>query len=78
MSGYGVSILALAIAFASMRGSLGLPSAVVAFSCAMERHGIIVVSASVLARAGHQDSGKSTGGVGGGRRSPRSASAGIV
>jgi hypothetical protein len=53
---YGVFILASpsTIAFASVWGSLGLQSAVVAFGRAMERHGIIV--------AGHRDGRESTRG----------------
>ena len=64
VSEYGIFILAspLTIAFASMWGSLGSQSAVAAFGCAMERHGIIVVAASALATAGHQDGGESTRG----------------
>ncbi len=44
MSDYGVSVSASpsAIAFASVRGSLGSPSAVAAFGHAMARHGIVV------------------------------------
>jgi hypothetical protein len=64
VSEYGIFILAspLTIAFASMWGSLGSQSAVAAFGRAMERHGIIVVAASALATAGHQDGGESTRG----------------
>ncbi len=63
---YGVSISTspLTIAFASVRGSLGLPSAVTSFGRTMERHGIISIAAlvSASATAGHQDGGKSTWG----------------
>jgi len=55
------------IAFPSMWwGSLGSPSAVAAFGRVMERHGIIVVAASALATAGHQDGSELTWGFGGG------------
>jgi hypothetical protein len=64
MSDYGVfiSALPLTIAFVSMRGLLGLPSAVVAFGRTMEKPKIIVVAASASAMAGHQDGGESTRG----------------
>ena len=50
------------IAFTSMWGSLGLPSAVTAFIRVMERHGIIVVTVSALATEGHRYGGESTWG----------------
>ncbi len=55
MSNYGVFILAspLTIAFVSVWGSLGSPSAVAAFGPAMERHRIIIVAASASAMVGH-------------------------
>jgi hypothetical protein len=55
VSDYRVFIMASPspIAFASVWGSLGSLSAVAAFSRAMERHGIIIVTASVSATAGH-------------------------
>ena len=64
VSDYGVFILALPskIAFASVWGSLGSPSAVTTFGRAMERHGIIIVAASASATAGHRDGGESTWG----------------
>ena len=71
-SDYGVSISASpsTIIFASMLGSLGLPSAVTALGRAMGRHGIIT--------AGHRDGSESMWGSGGGGRSLRMVSAGIV
>jgi hypothetical protein len=67
VSDYWVSISASpsAIAFASVGGILGSPSAVAAFSRAMARHGIVVVvaaasaSTSATATAGHRDGGDS-------------------
>ena len=61
MSDYGVSILASpsTITSASVRGSLGLPSAVAAFGHVMGRHGIIVVAAFASAIAGHRYGGES-------------------
>ena len=58
VSDYGVSISALpsTIIFASMLGSLGLPSAVTALGHAMGRHGIIT--------AGHRDGSESMWGSG--------------
>ena len=57
MSDNRVFILALPlmIAFPSLSGLLGLPLVVAAFCRTMERHEIIVVTASRSATAGHQD-----------------------
>jgi len=64
VSDYGVFISALPsrIASVSVSGSLGSPSVVTAFGCAMERNRIIVADASASATAGHRDGGESTRG----------------
>ncbi len=63
MSDYRVSVSASpsAIAFASVRGSLGSPLAVAAFGRTMVRHGIVVATAAASA-VGHRD-GNGVGGV---------------
>ena len=77
VSDYGVSISALpsTITFASVRGSLGLPSAVAAFGRTLGRHRIIVVAALASATEGtkmvvSQHGGRGEGARVRGRRPP--------